>query len=230
MENSTKHSESSLEAAMVVSRSMNLTSGCHPTLPFAHLNLRRNPFGELSPAERMDVAVSDVSEFVEALREPGFAVQFLGDQGRGKTTHLLSIWRHFRDSPYLRIGEGERPPIPIGDPLLLDEVQRISRWTRRRVFRRNISLAIGSHEDHEAELRRAGKRVVTVEVAKLMAAPRLQAILQRRIDAVRRVEGPIPRIKKQTVESLIAQFGSDIRGMEGQLYEVFQQLEEVCDV
>jgi len=32
------------------------------------------------------------------------------------------------------------------------------------------------------------------------------------------------------VESLIAQFGSDIRGMEGHLYEVFQQLEEVCDV
>jgi hypothetical protein len=201
-----------------------------PTLPFIHLNLRRNPFGELNPRERMEVAVSDVERYVEALREPGFAVQFLGDQGRGKTTHLLSIWRHFPESPYLRIGDGERPRIPVGDPLLLDEVQRISRWTRRRVFRRNTSLAIGSHEDHEAELKRAGKRVVTVEVANLMAAPRLQTILQRRIDAVRRQQGPRPRIKSETVESLIAQFGSDIRGMEGHLYEVFQQLEEVCDV
>ena len=63
-----------------------------PGLAFAHLNLRRNPFGEPLRAERGELAVADRSmleEWVERLQRPGFAVQFLGGCGRGKTTHLL---------------------------------------------------------------------------------------------------------------------------------------------
>jgi len=64
-------------------------------LPFAHLNLRRNPFGELDLSQRAALAVVDVDRFVRRLAQPGYAVQFTGDRGRGKTTHLLAILRHF---------------------------------------------------------------------------------------------------------------------------------------
>ena len=60
-------------------------------LPFAHLNLRFNPFGEATPEERAKLAVVDIERFAQRLCAPGFAVQFIGEHGRGKSTHLLAL-------------------------------------------------------------------------------------------------------------------------------------------
>jgi hypothetical protein len=87
-------------------------AGAPGALPFAHLNLRRNPFGEFQPAQRAVLAVAEVERFVRRLAQPGYAVQFIGDQGRGKTTHLLAIMRHFPRAAYVHVGQGQRPPIP----------------------------------------------------------------------------------------------------------------------
>jgi fumarate reductase flavoprotein subunit len=67
-------------------------------LPFAHLNLRFNPFGELDLHLRADVAVVDLADWPKRLAAGRFAIQFLADCGRGKTTHLLALRRHFPDA------------------------------------------------------------------------------------------------------------------------------------
>jgi len=157
-------------------RAISLT-GPPDCLPFAHLNLCRNPFGELPLDQRAALAVVDVDRFVGRLKRPGYAVQFLGDKGRGKTTHLLAIRQHFPEAPYLHIGEGERPRIPRGHPLMIDEIQRLPRWRRRWVFRRPVSLVIGTHEDVSAELLRAGFEVDSIEAAAPLDAERLHEIL-----------------------------------------------------
>ncbi len=125
-------------------------------LPFEHLNLCFNPFGELDEFERSDVAVVvdlDLDAVVERLRIPGHAVQFIGNQGRGKTTHLLALRRFFPDAPYVHVGDMEPIPyIPKENLLFLDESQRIPRRSRREIFHRCASFVIGSHCDHTREL------------------------------------------------------------------------------
>ena len=199
-------------------------------LPFAHLNLRRNPFGEVQSAERAALAVVGVDRFVQRLSQPGYAVQFIGEKGRGKTTHLLAIRRHFPHAAYVHICEGQRPRIPHGRPLLIDEMQRLPRRRRRRVYRRGVSLALGTHEDVGPELVRAGFEVDCVYPAELLDARRLHQIVNHRIEWARRSPGPLPRVTLQTARLLIDRFGDDVRAIELYLYDLFQDLSGIQDV
>ena len=65
--------------------------------PFAKLNLLRNPFGELVREERIPAAVVDVAAIEPLLNRPRVALQFYGDCGRGKTTHLLALLDHLQN-------------------------------------------------------------------------------------------------------------------------------------
>ena len=199
-------------------------------LPFAHLNLRRNPFGEPEPEERAALAVVDVARFVRRLEQPGYAVQFIGEKGRGKTTHLLAILRHFPQAAYIHICEGQRPRIPHGQPLLIDEIQRLPRRRRRRVFRRPVSLAIGTHQDVSSELVRAGFEVDSVRPAEQLDPRRLRQILNRRIEWARRGPGPLPQVGLQTAQAMIDRFGDDLRAIELYLYDLFQNLPGIRNV
>jgi hypothetical protein len=205
-----------------------------PDLPFEHLNLRANPFGELEPRERAAIAVVETEPFVDRLTRSGRAIQFMGDRGRGKTTHLLAIMAHFPGAAYVHIPEGRRPRIPHGKPLFIDEVQRLSPRHRRRIYgranRRGVPLVMGSHLDVREELARAGFDVETVIVAERLDAARLCAMLNRRIEWVRRDDGPVPEITIRTAEAMMALYGDNVRAIEGHLYELFQELEEIREV
>lgn len=200
-------------------------------LPYAHLNLTRNPFGELPLDERATLAVTAIERHVALLRSPGQAVQFLGDKGRGKTTHLLAIASRFAAAAYVHLPEdAPTPPIPSGHPLLIDEAQRLPRRLRRQVFAGRTPLVLGSHENHAAELARAAYRVETVEVATTINGERMHAILNRRIQAARRAAGVIPTVSLETAERLLLEFRGDVRAVASHLYDVFQQLLGPCDV
>jgi len=201
-----------------------------PSLPFAHLNLRFNPFGELDRARRTELAVAEVDALVPRLRLPGFAVQFIDEKGRGKSSHMLAIHCYFKSAPYIRADEGEALFIPNGHPLFLDEMQRIPKWRRRIIFRRPVSFVIGSHRDHSFELRKAGVACRTIIPGDSVCPERLCLIFQRRIGLARRNPGAVPQIPHPTIQKLIGLCGTDVRSMESILYEAFQNLKEVRDV
>ena len=199
-------------------------------LPFAELNLRYNPFGELPSGERGNLAVPlvDMERLIDQLKQPGFAVQFLGDEGRGKSTHLLALKKHFPDATYVYFPEdGPHPNIPNEPVLFLDELQRVPVRRRRKLFKRRASWVIGSHFDHQLEFKRGGLRSETCVISGL-DSERLHKILSGRIEAARRVDDePIPEMGKPAIDALLARFGDDIRGIEHHLYGVFQQMKEV---
>ncbi len=210
--------------------------GRHRRLPFAHLNLRRNPFGELPLEDWPALTVLDVDRLLATLRSPPRCVQLLGDKGRGKTTHLLLLRARLApEAPYVHFPEdAPAPPVPEGEPILfLDETQRLSRRQRARLFaetlRRGAALAIGTHEDHRAELTRAGLPVESHHVGDCSPG-RLEAIIASRIEAARRGPGELPRVGEAAVARLVDRFGDDVRGATFHLYEVFQTLTEIGDV
>jgi hypothetical protein len=205
-----------------------------PSRPYEHLNLRYNPFGELDPDQRAELAVVDVRDIVSRLRAGRFAVQFLGGRGRGKTTHLLAIGAFFPKSPYMHITEGQKPSAPpqaaAGEPIFLDELQRLPRTLRKKLLAGDNPLVLGTHRNFAWALRRAGYEVRTVRPAALISADKVSGIFQRRIEYARRSGGAVPTIGADTIIDLMKRCGSNIRKMEHELYERFQKLKGVCDV
>lgn len=199
--------------------------------PFAHLNLRWNPFGEPDLEERGDLAIVEIDSLALQLQKDRVAIQFLGDKGRGKTTHLLKLHSAFRQAPYIHIAEDEpTPAIPRASILFIDECQRLSRLRRARVFGIVDHLALASHIDHSKQLRRAGLRPITVQVGESLNVDRVEAIVSRRIEWARRGPGYVPTVSRRVVEQLVERYGSDMRAAEDHLYDVFQRLTELCDV
>jgi hypothetical protein len=198
-------------------------------LPYGRLNLRYNPFGELEPEERAALAVVDLAALLERLRRPPFVAQFLGEAGRGKTTHLLALRGHFPEAVYVHVGEGERPVLPEAGVLFVDETQRLTPRARLRLFRRARVLALGTHEDHSAELSRAGVPFQTLEVGGVDLG-RLERIVQARLQAARRGPGPLPQVPRRSLEALVARFGDDVRAIEHELYERIQSLDHIAEI
>ncbi len=199
-------------------------------LAFAHLNLRWNPFGEASMEDIARLAIVQVEQYVDRLRRPGFALQFMGAPGRGKTTHMLALREYFPQAPYFHFAEGAAiPEIPEAPLLFLDETQRLPRALRKRVFSRQASFVIGTHLNHSRELKKAGKECTVIQL-KGISVERLDRIIRRRIEWARRCPGPVPAVSLPEVERLIRTYHDDLSGIFSALYEKFQAMEERTDV
>src|SRR5262245_44158172 len=112
-------------------------------LPFAHLNLRHNPFGEPSAAEWSRLAVVELPEL-----RPQDPVQFVGDCGHGKTTHLRALQLRHRDATFVRLHEGEtRCAVPEGGVFFVDEAQWLEPALLRSVVNSRLTVAFGTHDD-----------------------------------------------------------------------------------
>lgn len=193
-------------------------------LPFAHLNLRFNPFGEAEPDERAALAVVDLPEL-----GPGDAVQFVGDCGRGKTTHLLALRARWPGAVYERLDEGQdrcRGRVPATGLFLLDEAQRLRPSLLRELLARAAPVALGTHVDLRAA---AGRSLTTVRLNDLSLA-RLRAVLERRIAWARRGGGTVPALPERTLLALRARHGDDLRAIEATLYDALQNMKEPGDV
>lgn len=205
------------------------------SIPFIHLNLRRNPFGDFDAEERTQLANVELGSALEHLRASSqsrtSALQIIGQKGYGKTTHLLSIATHFPAAVYIHIPEGEHVVIPTaGEPLLIDEAQRLTLWQRLWVFRSRRTLVLGTHRDFKHHLKWAGRAVLTLDAARHTTPERIEQILNDRIRSVRRSSGSIPVVTSATAQKLFALYGHDLRRIQHHLYDVFQNLGSIQDV
>lgn len=190
-------------------------------LAYARLNLRWNPFGELTLDQRAAVAVADVACWADRLRKPGFALQVLGDSGRGKTTHLLALLAHLPEAKFIQVPESGRIAPPEAATVLVDEAQYLGYRARRCLFRPWRSLALAGQADCTPALVRAGFEVATIRPGEANA-DRLMEISRRRIELARRGAGTVPSLPRATAERLIADHGSDLRAIEHRLYAWIQ--------
>jgi hypothetical protein len=159
----------------------------------------------------------------------GEIVQFIGDSGRGKTTHLLALASRHEDAVYEKLEEGQdrwRAAPSLDAPFLLDEAQRARPEHLRALLASGRTLALGTHDDLSGL---APCPIRTVRVGGV-GAQKLVAIVARRIDWARRGPGPVPSVSRSALTALQARHGDDVRGIIGELYDVFQTLREVGPV
>lgn len=206
-----------------------------PESRWRQANLFRNPFGELTRDERAELAVVPVEGILDSIcsaRGAGDAVQFLpwhayqmiGECGRGKTTRMLAIGKRFPSASYVYLPEDKPcPAIPAGEPLLIDEAQRMPWKVRRQIFASGATLVLATHKDLSTPLRRAGYTVTTDRIGLSLSVEQLTEILNRRIRASRRDDRlPVPKISNADAAELIRRFGTDVRSIESYLYDIVQ--------
>lgn len=192
-------------------------------LPWARLNLRRNPFGELTASERVETAVVAIDFYLDLLGQDSTAIQFIGDCGRGKTTRLLALRAKLPRSSYAYLGENlPCPAIPEGRPVMIDEAQRLTKLVKHRVFSTGLPLVLATHADLSRTLGRYGYTVHTQHVGLSNGPELVEELLNRRIEASRLCDGPIPMVSREDAVCLVNRFGTDIRQMEHYLYERIQ--------
>lgn len=191
--------------------------------PWAHLNLRRNPFGELTSSERVEAAVVEVRPFLEFLRQGRTALQFIGECGRGKTTRLLALRAKLPQSSYTYLAENQPcPAIPAGSPVMIDEAQRLTKPIQARVFSSGFPLVLATHADLTSTLRRFGYVVQTEPVGVGNNPELVQRLLNRRIEVSRLGDGTIPVVSMEDATKLVERFGTNIRRIENHLYDRVQ--------
>ena len=204
-------------------------------LAFSHLNLRKNPFGSLGRHEQQLLADADLSEAIrflshcpiDANRRPP-AVQYIGRQGSGKTTHLLALLAHFPAAVYSPLSIHQ--PVSVrtdGDPILIDDAQMLPWWLRRQLFRGAARIVLATHRDYTNELQRRGRDVLTLSAEATTNPESLFRRLNARIEAARRGPQAIPHISREDVALLWKKFGTDQRSLIEYLYDVFEDLLEV---
>ncbi len=191
--------------------------------PWARSNLRRNPFGELTRQERAELAVVDVDAIAARVSKSFSAVQLIGDCGRGKTTRMLALANRLQRASYVYLSQdGPCPPIAEGNPVLIDEAQRLPRRVARCVLQSGLPLVLATHRDMGRLLRRFRYTVHTEEIGRGNTPELVCRLLNRRVEASRLTDGPLPELSLAQTRRLVRRFGSDIRGIEAYLYEEVQ--------
>ena len=194
------------------------------------LNLSRNPFGEPPLTDRPLLAQVAIEEPLALLRtRPRAVVQYLGECGRGKSTHMHALRAAIApEAPYLYIAPDHTPRLPCDVPVLcVDETQRLGWWARRRLWRGDQALIIATHRDHSREILNAGRPLHAVMLDELSEA-RLRAILQARIDwAIHDPSRPTVSLSSALIEGAAMHFGADVRAILSQLYEIVQRMDAV---
>jgi len=205
--------------------------------PFDRLGLSRNPFCALSEDEW--AALAWLHPAVQAaLDHPAPMLALRGASGRGKSSALLAIKRELtargREPHYLYLAPGTRRlkrGQDRGDPLLLDEIERLPARTRKRLYRRALAggpqpqLVFSSHADllPEANAIQAGA-LLALELPAL-TAEQLTRLLHDRIRSASTQGELSVWFEAGAVNLLLKRYDDDLRTIERALYEVFLGLD-----
>jgi hypothetical protein len=126
--------------------------------PFSLLNLRYNPFGELTPRERVELAHVDIDNLINLMGIPGTAVLFLAPHGYGKTTRLLKLHSKIPEGNYVRFAEYLEPEPKAVPILFCDSIDLLEKRRRKRLLKEVGSFACTTHVNLSQEFNRMGYR------------------------------------------------------------------------
>jgi len=95
-----------------------------------------------------------------------------------------------------------------------------------REFLRYRAVAMATQKDLAVSFRPSGYETKTVRVPDRVSLSRLEEMVQRRLEWARRGPGPPPEVEKSTLKKLLDLHGPDLKTIQADLYDRYQQLED----
>ncbi len=188
-------------------------------LAFAHLNLTRNPFGQLAPSLLAELARNDAPQVVT-----GEALQIVAPKGSGKTTwlHAIEAANPGCVRAAVDLHSSLASPAPRdGAVYLLDEADFCKLAQLRGIARSARTVVLATHSDLSPRVPRPLRTVRTPP----LTTDRLHSIVERRVECCRRAPGPTPMPSMARLAALLEEHGDDLRSILDRLYDALQGLQ-----
>lgn len=153
------------------------------------------------------------------------AFQFLGKQGRGKTTHLKYLHQHLSAYPIFHLLKKERVQPIIEHPssvIFIDSIHHLGLNNRIKLFKSDKTIIYTTHWDKKMECLLAHRKMKTI-VFKGITADQLQIILNKRLAlAADNNVNNADWFSEKECQLLIHKFGDNFRGIINYLFTQYQ--------
>ncbi len=187
-----------------------------------------NPFSGILEDDIGDVIVPKFKStiLISKLKSTNnLALEFIGKQGRGKTTHLKYLQQQLPQFPiYLLNSRSKFSDISTdtSPTIFVDSIHHLNIADRIRLFRQTNNIVYTTHWNRQLECLIAKKNKHTIRF-KGIDVNTLRTILNNRLESAshQKLDHSITFTNKEA-DLLIQQFGDNYRGIINHLYESYQ--------
>lgn len=192
-------------------------------------NFEYNPFSGVLEEDLAQIIVPtfDVAHISHNIEHAdSLAIEFLGKQGRGKTTHLRYLQQQLNTYPIFLLNTASARISDIitheSDVVFVDSIHHLSISDRIQLFRFKRVVIYTTHWSRKFSCIYVGKKHysirfkgITLDTLKYVLGKRLQLASKNKIDVD-------DLFTEKELQSLIRKFGDNYRGIINHLYEQYQ--------
>lgn len=182
-----------------------------------------NPFGGLTPAEvkKMIVPKFDLDEMAEQVNSKVFdAIQFVGNHGRGKTTHLIALHEVFKEAPiHFLTKQDNHFNLGVEELIFIDSIGHLSIPKRIQLWKnKNHRFVFTTHISRNFELNCFGRKLKSYRFSGIDTQA-IEEIIRKRLEFIdlKNQDDLFEKIPK-----LIKRHGGDIRAIMFHMYEALE--------
>lgn len=188
-----------------------------------------NPFGGLSDAELEEVVVpkfelADLMKLI--LNGQPKIVEFVGNKGRGKTTHLKLLQQKLSQYPLFLLNSKPNFAEVFNNEsaiIFIDSIHHFNLFQRIKLFRLKKTIILTTHSGRFLEYKLARKQHFRFDF-KGIEVTVLKTILKNRMQVASGNTETYFEIKEEELADLIKKFGDDYRAILNYLYDEFQTM------
>lgn len=197
-----------------------------------HLTLKEkwafNPFAGVleNDLEKIIIAKFDVESMLKQIQQSeSIAIEFVGRQGRGKTSNLMYLQKQIPQYPIFLLNANTKAVKLFqnkSEIVFVDSIHHLSIFDRLKLFRTKKVIVYTTHWSRKLECILVGKKHQAIRF-KGITKEVLRRILNKRLQfaAINKLK-PKDKFTDQESYQLIQQFGDNYRGIINHLYEKYQ--------
>ena len=184
-----------------------------------------NPFGGVASDDLMLTLIPkyEIEEWISLIKQkPPKIIEFVGEKGRGKTTHLSVLHEYFTETPiyfldrthsYKKIKEA---PIVFIDSIgRVPFVKRLMLWLKR-----DITYVVTTHTSRKYESKLCSRVCLSYNFGGIKESE-LKEIIIRRISLASNRSVDAIDLNSAVLKELISRYNDDFRGVLNFLYDNF---------
>lgn len=187
-----------------------------------------NPFSGIlaEDLEKIIIPKFDVASiYAQIQQSESIAIEFVGKQGRGKTTHLVYLQRQMPQYPIYLLNAHSNPSKLLqekSEVIFIDSIHHLSIFNRLKLFKSKKKIIYTTHWSRKIECFLVGKKHYAIPF-KGTTKEILRELLNKRLQLAASSNLYINEEFSDTdIEVLLKQFGDNYRAIINHLYEKYQ--------
>jgi len=191
-------------------------------------HFKYNPFAGIHDEDIEETLVPriDIEGVIEKInKSQSLAIEFLGKQGRGKTSHLKFLHQRLDQYPIYLLNANSAFSEIINNQanvVFIDSIHHLNFANRTRLFKSSKTIVYTAHWTKKIECFIARKKIHTYRFKGIDPDFLQQMINKRLLLATKKNIAKKEYFTKEDIDALIIKFGDNYRGIINHLYARYQ--------